>query len=398
MMLTSIGQLTALIGTTLFALSLLLSARLHFFEDYFGGLDRMYNMHHKIGTIAFLFLLVHPLILAFRYIPLSLSDTARFLLFTDDVPKNLGLIALLLLMAPLSVTFLARWKYQILKFIHQLLGFAFFFGALHAFLIPSDISNNLLLMEFMFTLTIISLLAFGYRTLLGKKLVSRYRYVVQAVRQLDATVTEIVMIPEDVHMYYVPGQFVFIAFTHSGIEPEVHPFSISSAPMELQLRITAKALGDYTKSIRNLQVGATAEIEGPFGAFCYLYGENTRQIWIAGGIGITPFLSMARNLKTNKHTGHMIDFYYSAKTKEEMVFLDELYSIGTEYPNLHVIPFNADERGFLTMDAIEKITGTLIDKDIYVCGPPPMMHSIIGQCQAKGVPQARVHCEEFKLL
>ncbi len=398
MLLTSLGQVTALLGMVLFALTMLLSARLHFLEEYFGGLDRVYNLHHKLGVFAFLFLTVHPLLLAFRYIQASSLETAQFLLPSSDWPKNWGIVSLLLLMSLLSVTFLAKWRYQILKFIHQILGVSFFFGALHSFLIPSDISNNPILKWYMLTLVVLAFLAYGYRTVFGRVAVRRYTYVVQSVKQLDPTITDIVMIPEGERMHFIPGQFIFLSFIDGGIESEVHPFSISSSPIEPALRITVKALGDYTKTIHNLQVGAVAKIEGPFGSFTYLNGQNQHQIWLAGGIGITPFLNMARNLSVNTHTDHVIDFYYSTKTKQEMIFLNELYSISRVYPGLRIMPFNADEHGFLTMDAVEKISGELRGKDIYVCGPPPMMHSIIEQCRMKGIPRSLVHSEEFKLL
>lgn len=398
MTLTSIGQLTAIIGMALFSLGLILSARLHFLEDYFGGLDRMYNVHHITGTLAFILLLVHPLMLAVRYIPLSLHDAAQFLLLSSDWPKNFGILSLLLFMLLLCVTFFAKWRYQILRFLHQILGFAFFLAGLHTFMIPSDVANNTALNWFMLALVYSALLAFIFRTFLGRSTVPRFTYTVQSVRQLDATITEVTMVPESARIHYLPGQFIFIYFIDGGIEREVHPFSISSSPAEQTLRITVKALGDYTKSLRNLQVGATAMIEGPFGAFTYLYGENLRQIWIAGGIGITPFLNMARNLRANKHTGHIIDFYYSTRTKEEMIFLNELNQISQEYPNLRVIPCNADEKGFLTMDAVALTSRSLEGKDIYVCGPPPMMHSIIEQCRAKRIPMNLIHSEEFKLL
>jgi predicted ferric reductase len=298
----------------------------------------------------------------------------------------------------LSVTFFAKWRYQILKFIHQILGFAFFFGGLHALLIPSDISRHPLLLWYTIILALAGIWSYTYRSLLSGVLVGRYTYIVKAVNVLDATVTEVVLYPEGKPMHYLPGQFMFISFVDSIIGKEVHPFSISSAPLEPTLRVTIKALGDYTKNIRNIQVGTVAKIEGPFGEFSYLRGKNLSQIWIAGGIGITPFLNMARNLSKNMHTGHQIDFYYSAKTKEEMVFLAELEAISALYPKFRVFPYNADVMGFLTMDAVEKMSGTLVGKDIYVCGPPPMMNGIIAQCRAKNVPKSLIHSEQFKLL
>jgi predicted ferric reductase len=216
----------------------------------------------------------------------------------------------------------------------------------------------------MLPLAAISLLAYGYRTLFGGFLVSRYTYVVTQVRRLDPSVTEIVMRPTEKVMRYAPGQFIYISFKDGGVSSETHPFSISSSPTEAELRITVKALGDFTTSIRDLNIGATAKIEGPFGSFSYLNARNLSQIWIAGGIGITPFLNMARTLQANAHTGHHIDFYYSAKTKNEMIFLEELERISATHPGLRVIPFDTDSNGYLTMDTVAK---RIISWEGYFC-------------------------------
>jgi predicted ferric reductase len=398
MMLTSVGQLTGLVGVVLFALTLILSARLSFLEDYFGGLDRLYNVHHITGTIAFICLSFHPLMLAARELSFSTYDAALFLLPSSNWPKNFGIISFLLLMALLCVTFYATWRYHLRKFLHQFLGLAFFIGALHGFLMPGTLSSTLWLMWPVLFLCSLGVFAFLYRTLFGKVLVHRYRYTVSAVNRLDDTITEIVMWPKQESMHYESGQFIFISFKHGGIKSETHPFSISSASHEKVLRVTVKALGDYTTSLKDLRVGAEARIEGPFGAFSYIHGFNLNQIWVAGGIGITPFLSMARHLFANTHTGHHVDFYYSTRTKQEMIFLPELEKIAAAYPQFRVIPFNADEKGFISMDAIQNHSTEIMGKDIYVCGPPPMMHSIVGQCRTKGIPSRFVHCEEFKLL
>jgi predicted ferric reductase len=247
-------------------------------------------------------------------------------------------------------------------------------------------------------LTACAVLAFLYRTLFGRYLVSRYTYKVSAVTRLDEMVTEVTMVPTVATMPYYPGQFIFISFKNGGIKGETHPFSISSAPHEPELRITVKNLGDYTATLKDLQAGAEARIEGPFGAFSYQNGKSERQIWIAGGIGITPFLNMARSLVRNSNTPSSVDFYYSTRNKQEMIFLTELEAISKAYPGLRIIPFNADEKGFLSMDVIEKMSEGVQGKDIYVCGPPPMMHSILAQCAVKKVPPELIHSEEFKLL
>src|SRR6185436_3048157 len=93
------------------------------------------------------------------------------------------------------------------------------------------------------------------------------------------------------------------------ISNQFHPFSITSAPAERTLRITVKAIGDYTNALRRLlDEGAEAIVEGPFGSFSNAGLPQPRQIWAAGGIGVTPFLSMARSLGDG---GPAVHFYYA---------------------------------------------------------------------------------------
>lgn len=398
MTLTSIGQLTAVIGVTLFALALIMSARLPIFDDYFGGLDRAYKIHHYVGTIAFLFLLVHPFVLAIRLIPVSVVEAARFLLPGSDWKLNFGLLSLMLMMSLLLVTFFAKWRYQYLRFAHQILGISFFFGALHAFLIPSDISTNIVLRYYILSLCALALVLYAYRTLFGAALVKKYAYIVEQVNDLGSGVIEVVMVAENKVMHYVPGQFLFVSFTDGAVGKEAHPFSISSAPTDKKLRITVKALGDYTSELKYLNVGSVAKIEGPFGNFTYLRGVSPRQVWVAGGIGVTPFLNMARNMAENKRPDLQVDFYYTTKTEQEMVFREELEQISVQNKGFRFIPFTSERFGFLTADIISEMSGDLRSADFFVCGPPPMMRSLKSQLLAAKVPKGLIHMEEFKLL
>ncbi len=152
------------------------------------------------------------------------------------------------------------------------------------------------------------------------------------------------------------------------------------------------------KKLKFLSVGSVARIEGPFGSFSYLKAKNDRQIWVAGGIGVTPFLNMARNLIVNKRDDLHIDFYYTTKTENEIVFRDEFERAAAVCPRFRFIPFAAEQYGFLTAEVIRKVSGDLSATDIFVCGPPPMMQSLKTQLRAAHVPKYAIHMEEFKLL
>ena len=397
--LSSVGQIAGLLGMILFALTLILSARLKFLEDYFGGLNKVYNIHHISGVVAFILLLVHPLTLSIRLIPISVIEAAKFLIPGGDWAVNFGILSLLLMMLLLVVTFFSmKMRYQNLKMIHKILGITFFVGALHSFLIPSDISQNMVLRFYILGFAGLAILTYLYRSIFGGLMVNKFNYLVEAVNLKNEGVVEIVMSPEGERMNYLPGQFLFVSFIDGGISKEVHPFSISSAPMEEALRITVKSLGDWTTELKNLNVGSTAKIEGPFGEFSYLKGKSKNQIWIAGGIGVTPFLNMLRNLRINRRDDMNIDFYYTTKAGNEMVFTDEIEDITRECSNIRFIPHASNEIGHLSADAIKNISGDMTGKEVFMCGPLPMMNSLRNQFSRVGIHSDMIHTEEFKLL
>jgi predicted ferric reductase len=393
--LTSVGQLLGLIGMAMFSLNLVLSARLKILEPYFDGLNRIYLNHHTFGATAFILLLFHPLLLVTKYIPISLTAAAEFFLPSGNSAVTYGIFGLSLMMVLLAITFYGKFPYQSWKSTHQYLGLAFFLASLHVFFITSDVSRALPLRVYMLTLVAFGLAGIIYRTLLSNLLVLKYRYQVKAVREVNNVVLEIELAPKGKTMAYRPGQFIFISFSQPGISGEYHPFTISSSPLETGLRLTVKHLGDFTGDLRALTAGSDARIEGPFGKFSFLEVELKRQIWVAGGIGITPFLSMARSLK--KYSGYGVDLFYCVKTAAEAVFIGELEAIAKETGQLRVILFCADEKGYISAEQIDKTCG-LAGKEIFVCGPAPLMKSLKDQFDGLKIPRWRVHSEEFAIL
>jgi predicted ferric reductase len=359
----------------------------------------MYKIHHKFGVFSFLFLLAHPLFLALKYLILiSAESAAMFLLPDSDWPKNLGIISLLLMIVLIVVTMFSAFRYQALRLFHQVLGFAMFIGALHALLIPSDISRSTPLKIYMLTLAGSAIAAYLYRTVFGKIFVKKFSYSVVAVNKIKDDVTEIVMQALIKKMQYIPGQFIFISFEYGNISSEVHPFSITSAPHEDNLRITIKSLGDYTSAVSSLKVGAIAKIEGPFGKFSYLNSHSKDQVWVAGGIGVTPFLNMMRNIKHSPSNKYSIHMYYCTKTEQELVFLDEFVEASRSIEGFKLIPYCSEQKGFLTAKNIEELSGNVQEKDFFICGPPVMMNSLKEQLLKLGIQKYKLHLEEFKLL
>jgi predicted ferric reductase len=415
----SLGRVTGLVGMVLYALNLLYATRLRFLESLFGGLNRVYIAHHILGGFALIFLSLHPLFLGLRLIQISFLQVSLLLLpnglapfgalFNTHSPYHaqvlqqwaitFGIIAFWGMVGLLLVTFFIQIPYRIWLVTHKLLGVFFIIGALHLIFITSDSTNSMPLRTYMLTLTAIGIASYIYRLFAGKILVRHYRYEVQEVTATGGDVVKISMLPLGQRMTYKPGQFVFIRFLGAGdlgISQEWHPFSISSGSNDASLQIAVKALGDYSKTLANMQYGTVAEIEGAYGKFSYIEYKNRDLIWVAGGIGITPFLSMARSLPDN---GYRIDLYYSMKTSSEAIDWPALYDLAmARQGQFRIIPYVSDkQQGRLSADFIEQTSGGLTGKDIYICGPPMMMKSLRKQFKDKSVPGTSIHTEEFAM-
>ena len=390
----SLGQLTALVGAALFAVVLVLNTRLSFIDRAFGGLDRAYVEHHRAGAFAFILLLFHPVFLALQFLP-STANAARFLLSTNPVIL-FGIAALLLMEVLLICTFFVKMMYPRWRGLHQYLGAAFLLATFHMIGIQSDISRNGMLRTYMLTLIALGLLAFLYRTVLGRLLVPRHPYTVKNVIPMPSDAVELTLEPSStaLQMAY-PGQFVFLSFKNSPMGIEAHPFTASSAPQERELRLTIKASGDWTtKLAQKLTVGTAARIEGPFGTFSYGNMPSKKQIWIAGGIGITPFLSMARALQDPSYE---IDLWYSVKKEDELVSREEFKSLAQRLPSFRFHPFVTETEGFLTAEKILGDRSDINELCVMLCGPEPMKNALCDQFHKRGVDAKMIFFEQFNL-
>jgi predicted ferric reductase len=397
--LSSIAVLLALAGTSAFALNLVLGARLRPVETLFGGLERMYKAHRLNGQIAFLLLLGHVVFILASRATISMSTALDLLEPSAGRTVMAGVLAFAGMLVAIVLTLYVRMGHELFVYVQRSFGIVFLGATYHVFTTEGARAASQALNLYMASLATLGIAAFVYRSALGSVLVRRRRYRVAAVNRLDESVTEFVMEPRDRSLTYEPGQFLFVNFREPFSEQfprflrnQFHPFSITSSPDEPRLRITVKAVGDYTRALRSLEPGAAAVVEGPYGSFSSRDLPNDRQIWIAGGIGVTPFLSMARSLNGDAPT---VDFYYCVEHEPEAHFLNEIRSIARERNDFRVAVVPRDREGFLNAERLAAENEDLASADVLICGPPAMIESLRSQLKARGVPRSQIHAEEF---
>ncbi len=390
----SAGKAMALAGIALFSCMPVLSMRHNFISRLFGGIDSTYRIHARGGKVSFFLILAHPLLLGLGRM-LSGKSFTRIWDWSSLLVLS-GIAALLVFVFVVFVSVYAHIKHQNWVWIHRLFGWLIPVFFLHALVARSKVVQNKFLLVYLLGLGAVGLCAFMYRSVFSKYLIKRYKYVVSEVNQLSDKVVELVLSPQGVPLNFMPGQFAYLAFEGAGVDAEPHPFSFSNSNNGPYVRFTIKTLGDDTAKIREVTPGTTALLEGPYGNFSYKNTKNRRQAWIAGGIGITPFLSMARSFSGTKE--YDIHFFYGTETIEEAVFLQEFIDITRHLPdNFHTSVVSKDISGFVSTDLLQRSLGDVKEFDFFICGPPGMMKALQSQLLGAGVPEQQIHVESFSL-
>lgn len=384
------GEVIGSVNIVLMAYSLFLSTRPKWAEPFFGGLDKMYVTHRHTSTAAFLLIFVHVLT-----VPISLSGwkLGNYL----GVVAFTGIVSIVLVSLAPRIPYLNKLTggtYEGWKNLKKYIGIFFILAFIHSLTI-GDPLDAFIAINWVQIFFVIGAASYLYTELFGRFFKKYVPYAVEAVRHPNASTTEVVLrAKREPIARQRAGQFLFVRFPNEKNLNESHPFTISSAPREDVLRLSIKASGDFTRALlAELKPGADAIVDGPYGMFNYKTGGG-KQIWIAGGIGVTPFLSFVRDMDGNLN--HDVDFYFTVRHPEEAIFADEIEAAAKKNPRLRpYIRFSAT-MGSLTIEQIvENAGGDVRGHHVYMCGPLPMVQAFEKKFLERSVPRENIHFEEF---
>jgi predicted ferric reductase len=380
------------IGSTMIMLmsfSLFISTRPRWAEQFFGGLDKMYMTHRRTSTSAFLLMFVHLLTVPITIVNLRIGNYLAMIAF-------LGITAIVLPTLAPRIPFLNKLTgpdYEGWKKLHRYIGIFFFLGYLHSISVNAPTAHVAINWTQIFVF--LGTGSYLYTEVFGRFFKKYLPYTVEAVNHPNNATTEVVMrAKKDRVKEQRAGQFLFVRFPKEKTLNESHPFTISSAPREDVLRLTIKASGDFTRHLfGNLQAGTDAIIEGAYGMFDYKTGGQ-KQVWVAGGIGVTPFLSFIRDM--NGNLNHDVDFYYTVRHREEAVFVDEIKEIAKKNPRLKAhVRFSSTDGSLTVEDIAKNAGGNISGHHVYMCGPLPMVQAFEKKFLEAGVVAGNIHYEEF---
>ena len=369
------------------------------------GIEDVLDVHRFIGVISGVLVLVHlACVLAANPAQVALLDPAL-----NGPPAQAASVATAALVALVVLAASRRrlnTRYEVWRWGHVLLSITVLVGsALHVLWL-----NHLLQqrpMQLIFLLLLLAVAAvlahrWVWRTLLDPST----EFVVAEVRRESESVTTVSLVARDGgdDWVFAPGQFAWLRLRRT-VTGEEHPFTIASSPhLPGRVEFTIRHAGDFTRAINRLRPGQPVWLDGPHGSFTSDVDTCEGIVMIAGGVGITPMMSMVRAAADRGDTRpHRL--VVVARSSQDLLFRSELGYLREEL-DLEVTevlrrpqPGWAGHTGEINVGLLGAVLGAgqQGNLDYFLCGPLGLVTDTLAALEALGVPPARIHTEQFDM-
>ena len=396
----ALGIVTAMLGTYLALLAILLMARLPFVEREIGQ-DRITAWHRLLGPWTLVLIASHVVLTTIGYAQSEgINVLAEAIRLVFGYPWMLPAAAAFLAMVALGVMSWRRIRRRMsyetwhvahlmfylaiaLAFGHQIEAGSIFFGHPWArgWWIGLYVAVATAIVVFRVLVPVTRSLRHGLR--------------VSAVVPVDG---------ESVHVYITGrnlrklraqgGQWFTWRFATRHWWWQGHPYSLSAVPTDTVLRITVRSLGDQSRSLTSLRPGTRVFIEGPYGAFRSDRRHMNKVLLVGAGIGMAPVRALVRALPR----GVRADVIYRAHDVAAMPLAEELMRIADESGGeirLFLQPGTRHEYP-MTPQRLGQMIPDIAERDVYACGPVGFLEDLRSSCRRLGVPNRRFHAEDFE--
>ena len=359
---------------------------------YFTDLGSKLRLHGKIGKYGSIFALLHPV-----FILLAFGENILYLVtpnITEEYEKHvtLGRLAFFALIIIWVTSALVRGKisYRPWKYLHYLSYPLIVATLLHIPEVGSSFQGRFIQFYWLCTLAIVGLsFILRARHLFGY---GKVQYSVTRVKKVSPHVVVMQLKNVSKNIEIKTGQYVYVQMNLYG---EEHPFTVLDHDFKAgTLTIAYKIFGKFTEKLSSVEPGDIVYIDGPYGTFTEEVGVlNEPAVFIAGGIGVTPFIKHALENKDSY-------FFYANKTRKSAVFTDVLKShLQDNFIELYSREENTErhnvEHGYINENIIKKYVNEPDKYRYYICGPEGLMHSARNSLLSLGISRDKIHMEEF---
>ena len=407
----SLAQYTGIIAFSAMTFAMILATRPMWIEKRLGGLDKIYRLHKWLGIVAFSFSIMHWLV---SKLPEWWSDLDKLIILDAISGATMGLVepsafeefleslespalqvgeySFYLIVLFLTMALLKKIPYRFFAKTHIAMAIIYLVLVFHSFAL---MYINYWKQPIGITMAIIMIAGTvsSFIVLLGQ--VGKKRKSEGSIQSIntypDMNMFELI-VKSDKWKGHNEGQFAFLKFEKK--EPH-HPFTISSAwdKKTKNISFTIKVLGDYTNNLANkLKIGDSIVLEGAYGNFTF-NDKKESQIWIAGGVGITPFLARMERL-AQLNNKQKIDFFYSAM-KLDSNFKKKLQQLSAE-ANINLHLFETSKSALISGYHIRNSVSDWKSESVWFCGPSKMGKSIKKDLKRNGL-NSKFHQELFEM-
>jgi predicted ferric reductase len=401
--LTAIGQVTGLLGAYLALLQLVLMSRSPWLDQVFG-MDRLAWAHRWFGFATIWLIAAHGTFIVAGY---ALGDGHDILAETWTLlttyayvlPATIGFGVFVAIGATSVRAARRRLSYESWYLLHLLAYAAIALGFLHQIVVGNDFIHDPLARVYwasLYVAAFAAILVFRLGAPIALNL--RHRLRVAGVVAEGPGLTSIYVTGRGLDRLAVrSGQYFIWRFLAGRGWWHGHPFSLSSAPNGEWLRITVKALGDDTRALQRLAPGTRVVLEGPYGVLTGARRTRRKVLMVAGGIGIAPLRALLEALPANPGE---LTLVYRAREPKHVVFRDELDTLArVRGVTVHYLVGRRGSEALpsdpLAPEALLRLVPDLRDRDVYLCGPVPMMDRLERTLRELRVPRRRIHAERF---
>ena len=400
----AVARLFGLLAASSALSQLILISRIQWVEERLG-MEQLSQIHHQNGFLVMVLVLMHPILVTFSHARLSSqSPVAQFVeLLRHWNSVSLAFTGLLIFAVVFGTATVIRRRlsYERWHTLHTLAYLAIGLTPFHQFTVGGDIAGASLFRTYWFLLYA---LAVGglvvYRFIRPSIFFFRHRFSVHNIVKETEGVTSVYVGGHALDRFPIrSGQFMILRFLKRGFWTEAHPFSLSYAPRGDYLRVTIKALGDYTSRVPAIVAGTKVVVDGPHGALTSRLCRGDTVLMVAGGIGVTPIRSLCEEFVV---AGKDVVLFCCNRRADDIVFADEFEDLAQRgHLKVHHVlsrePSWAGETGHLDRGMLERLVPGLPDRECFLCGPVPFMRAITEDLVGLGARRSRIHYERFTL-